>query len=258
MRFGCCVDLDGIAAVEAAGYDYVELPVVALLGENPDVEFAPVADTIAAHSLQPEAWNILLPGDMKVTGPDVDIYRVTRYLYTSFERLSSLDGQVVVFGSGGARRAPEDFPMEEEYIQLSEFLEIAADAARQYNLKIAIEPLNRRESNVINSVAEAVELAVMVGRPEVRVLADLYHIDEEQEPLSHVDDAGLWILHTHTADTGRYRPGSGDYDHIGFFKALFEVGYNGRMSIECKWNDFNSECRLALDFLRDTEAKARR
>ena len=84
MRFGCCTGISGIGGVEAAGYDYVELPVVALVGEKPDSEFAPIGDAIASHSIKPEAWNILLPGDMKVTGPEVDIYRVNRYLHTSF------------------------------------------------------------------------------------------------------------------------------------------------------------------------------
>ena len=257
MKFGCCTDINGIGVVEAAGYDYVELPMVALLGEKPDSEFAPIGDAIAAHSIKPEAWNILLPGDMKVTGPEVDIYRINRYLHTSFERVSGLGGQIVVFGSGNARNIPNGFPIEEAHIQLAEFLDVAADAANRYGLKIAIEPLNRKESNIINSVAEALELAIAVGRPEVRVLADLYHIDEEREPLSHVADAALWLLHAHTADTGRYRPGSGSYDNLGFIRTLLNMGYDGRMSVECKWNDFASEAPLALEFLRETESKAR-
>jgi sugar phosphate isomerase/epimerase len=152
---------------------------------------------------------------------------------------------------------PDGFPMEEAQIQLADFLDVAGDAAKQYGLKVAIEPLNRKESNVINSVAEALELAIAVGRPEVRVLADLYHIDEEQEPLSHVADAGPWMLHTHTADTGRYRPGSGSYDNLGFMRALLNAGYDGRMSVECSWGDFAAEAPLALEFLRETESKAR-
>jgi len=256
MRFGCCTNINGIGAVKTAGYEYVELPVVALLGEKPDSEFFPIGDAIAAHSIKPEAWNILLPGDMKITGPEVDIYRINRYLHTSFARASGLGGRVVVFGSGGARRVPDGFPMKEAQVQLVEFLDVAADAANRYGFKIAIEPLNRKESNIINSVAEALELAIAVGRPEVRVLADLYHIDEEQEPLSHVADAGLWLLHTHTADTGRYMPGSGSYDNLGFMRALLKAGYEGRLSVECTWNDFASEAPLALEFLREIEAKA--
>jgi len=214
-----------------------------------------VAKAIASHSIRAEAWNILLPGDMRVSGPNVDLYRIARYLHTSFERVGELGGEVVVFGGGVARRVPDGFSVEEAEVQLAEFLNVAAEAAKRYDLKIAIEPLNHKECNIINSVAEAVDLAGMVGRPEVRVLADLYHMDEEEEPLSHVADAGLWIAHTHTADTGRYRPGSGSYDHLGFFRALLEAGYEGRMSIECRWNDFASESPLALDFLRETEAK---
>lgn len=257
MRFGCCARIEDVAAVEAAGYDYVELPVVAVQAEKPESEFVPVAAALALRSIRPEAWNVLLPGDLRVTGPDVDFYRVRRYLHTAFERVQRLGGQVVVFGSGKARSFPEGFDPCEVHSQLLEFLEAAAEAAGEYGLILAIEPLNKKESNVINTVSEAVDLAAEVGRPQIRVLADLYHIDEESESLQNVADAGLWLAHTHTADTGRFRPGSGSYDHHAFFRALAEAGYDGRMSVECRWNDFRSECAAALEFLRRVEAECR-
>ena len=58
---------------------------------------------------------------------------------------------------------------------------------------LAIEPLNRKESNIINSVAEGVRFARQVNRPEIRVLADFYHIDEEREPLDTLKTNGEWL-----------------------------------------------------------------
>jgi sugar phosphate isomerase/epimerase len=144
---------------------------------------------------------------------------------------------------------PEDFPRDEAWNQLVEFVSLAGQIAGTHGITIAIEPLNTKESNIINSVAEALELARAADHPFVRVLADLYHMQEENEPLEHIVDAGAYLVHTHTADTGRFYPGSGSYPNREFLERLYAVDYNGRMSVECRWNDFEAECKKALEFL---------
>jgi sugar phosphate isomerase/epimerase len=250
LRIGCCTGLDNIAAVEKAGYDYIELPVGTVLPERPESEFESVLKQLEGCAIRPEAWNCLIPGDLKLTGPNVDFYRIERYLRTALDRVAKLGGKVVVFGSGGARSIPEGYVDTDGRRQLLEFISLCGNIAASRSLTLAIEPLNHKESNVINSVTEAVEFAEMAARPEVKALADLYHIDEESEPLSDVAEAGSYLAHCHTADTGRYAPGSGAYDHVGFFRAMKDAGYDDRISIECRWNDFHSELVPALRFLR--------
>ena len=99
------------------------------------------------------------------------------------------------------------------------------------------------------------EFVRLADHPFVKALADLYHIDEEQESIEHVVDAGNELVHAHTADTGRLYPGSGSYPHREFFEALREIGYNDRMSVECIFKDFQPECRKALEFLRAVDAE---
>ena len=250
MRFGCCVGLDKMRIVQDAGYDYVELPVGTVKAESPDSEFGPVLEQVHSFELVPEAWNCLLPGDMKLTGPEVDRYRIERYLRTAFERIEELGGEVVVFGSGGARRVPDGFAVDEAREQIVEFVTLAGQIAGKHGIIIAIEPLNTKESNIINSVAEGLEFVRLADHPFVKVLADLYHIEEASEPIQDVVDAGNDLVHTHTADTGHLYPGSGSYPHTEFFEALRSIGYNDRMSVECIWNDFDAECPKALEFLR--------
>jgi len=237
-------------AVQDAGYDYVELPVGTVKAEAAEAEFAPVLEQVRSFEIVPEAWNCLLPSDMKVTGPEVDRHRAERYLRTAFERIEELGGEVVVFGSGGARRVTDGFPPEEAREQIVEFVTLAGQVAGTHGITIAIEPLNAKESNIINSVAEGLEFVRLADHPFVKVLADLYHMDEEREPLDHIIEAGNELVHTHTADTGRCYPGSGSYPHREFFERLRSVGYNDRMSVECKWGDFEAECAKALEFLR--------
>lgn len=250
MRFGCCAGLDRMQAVQDAGYDYIELPVATVKAESPDIEFEPVRDRILDFDIVAEAWNCLLPGDIRVTGPEVDSYRIERFLRTAFARIEELGGEVVVFGSGGARRVPEGFSLENAREQLIEFVTLAGKIAGIHGIEIAVEPLNPKETNIINSVAEGIELVREADHPFVKVLADLYHMEETGEPVSVVVEAGNDLVHTHTADTGRLYPGSGTYPNREFLEALRSIGYNDRMSVECRFEDFESECARALEFLR--------
>ena len=250
MRFGCCVGLDHIEIVQDAGYDYFELPVGVVKPESPGSDFEAVREQVSSYGIAPETWNCLLPADLKVTGEEADIYRIERYLRTAFERIEELGGEVVVFGSGGARKVPDGFPGDEARDQIIEFVTLAGQIAGTHGLVIAIEPLNIKETNIINSVAEGLEIVRDADHPFVKLLADLYHIQEENEPLQHIIEAGSELVHTHTADTGRYYPGSGTYPNREFMEALRSVGYNDRMSVECRWDDFAIECKKALEFLR--------
>lgn len=253
MRFGCCVGLDQIEIVQDAGYDYIELPVGVVKPESPDSDFEAVRDQVLSYDIVSEAWNCLLPADLKVTGSEVDRYRIERYLRTAFERIEKLKGEIVVFGSGGARTVPDGFSKEEARDQIIEFVTLAGQIAGTHGLTIAVEPLNIKETNIINSVAEGYQLVQTADHPFVKLLADLYHIEEENEPMDHIIEAGNELVHTHTADTGRYYPGSGSYQNREFMEALRSVGYNDRMSVECRWNDFKSECKKALEYLRSLD-----
>jgi sugar phosphate isomerase/epimerase len=164
-------------------------------------------------------------------------------------------GRVIVFGSGGARNIPEGFSRERAEAQLVEFLELAAEHVGKNGMKIAIEPLNRSESNVLNSVAEAVELAQRVNRDAIGVLVDFYHLTLEEEPFDHIAAAGSVLIHAHVADSGRLYPGSGSYPYPAFYGALRGAGYDERISIECNWRDFAGELPRAMRFLRESYSR---
>ncbi|OFX16683.1 MAG: hypothetical protein A2Z18_03945 [Armatimonadetes bacterium RBG_16_58_9] len=256
MRFGCCAELDRMPLIQDAGYDYIELPVRTVKAESPDSDFEPIREEITSRDIVPEAWNCLLPNDMKVTGPEVDSYRIERFLRTAFERIEDLGGEVVVFGSGGARKVPDGFPMDEAREQIIEFVTLAGQGDGAHGITIAIEPLGSEKTNVINSIREGMEFVEVVDHPFVKLVADLYHMQEEGEQVQSVLTAGNALVHTHTADTGRLYPGSGEYPHREFFEVLRSIGYNDRMSVECTWKDFKSEIGKALEFLRQLDEQS--
>lgn len=250
MQIGCCAPIENAPQVGAAGFDYIECPLVSLLADEAEAAFRPVLETYNGSAVPVGAFNIFLPRDLKVVGSEVDWERLRRYTARALERARRVGADTVVFGSGAARAIPEGFPPAEAKSQIVRFLHEVADDADKVGVVVVIEPLNRKESNVINSVAEAVELAQQVGRASIRVLADFYHMDEEREPLNHLTQYKDWIAHVHVADTGRGAPGTGHYPYQEFAQRLQQTGYNGLVSVECRWNDFSREAPASVRFLR--------
>lgn len=256
MRFGCCASVDELDIVERAGFDYVELAAAAVRPLEDEQAFCRVAKRIASSRMRPETWNCFVLPEVPVVGPDADERRIDAYLATTMRRIARVGGELVVFGSGKARSAPDGWPGEKAHAQLLEFLNACADYADRYDLIVAVEPLRRAESNLVNSYVEGVALAAEARHPRIQALADLYHFDEEGESFDHIRDEGAWLAHVHVADTGRKAPGTGVYDYPGFLGAVADVGYDGRISIECVWDDFAREAADALAYVRRQWADA--
>jgi len=254
MEFGVCVaNIEEAKIAEEAGYDFVESTVVSLVPEEDEAAFQEVLNKYKELTIPVKACNVFLPGDLKIVGNNVDQERVEKYVETALNRVKELGADTVVFGSGDARTIPEnEYPREKVEEQIIQFLDLVADEAERVGLTIVIEPLNKKESNIINSVAEGVKFAKQVNRSSIQVLADFYHMDEEQEPLVEIVKHKDYLKHIHLADTHRHQPGTGSYPYEEFVKCVKEANYQNRLSIESHWTDFNvDELQKSLQFLKE-------
>jgi D-psicose/D-tagatose/L-ribulose 3-epimerase len=256
VRFGCCANVDAMPKLAAWGFDYVELPVSAVMPESPDEEYQPQQDKIRAGRITPEAYNCFLPGDLKIVGPQIDSARVERYLEKAVRRMSALGGKIAVVGSAGARAVPAGFAEEEARRQLVDFFRLAGAIAKDWGMAIAIEPLNKGESNIINSTLEARDLARAINHTHVGVLADNYHMIVEKEPYANLVVVADYLTHIHLSTPERMAPGIGDHRFNDVFAALKEGDYRQRISIECGYKDFETDAPRALDLLRQEWEKA--
>ena len=250
MRFGVCAAPEQAGLLAEAGYDYLEASVAGdLIPEEDEAAWAEKRRPLLSLPLRPEAFNSFVRSG-KIVGPEADPARLRRYVDTALGRAAEVGGEIIVFGSGGARQIPDNFPQDRADAQLQDFLGFCADASDRSGVTVVIEPLARSECNFLNLVSEGAAWARTVSRPGVRALADTYHMEQEDEPVSAIVNAGDVLAHAHTADTGRRAPGTGHYDHAAFFRALKAAGYDGRVSIECSWGDFAAEIGPALAHLR--------
>ncbi|MGN6565526.1 MAG: sugar phosphate isomerase/epimerase family protein [Thermomicrobiales bacterium] len=258
MQLGCCVTPDRVAALAGAGGDYVELTVASTVMGGDDAVFARLRADAASWGPRPRAYSVLLPGDLKVTGPATDRSKQETYLRTAFARIHQLSGPgaVVVFGSGRSRAIPDGFSRDAALDQLADFMTLTGALAHEQGITMALEPLRRGETNVFNDVRESGAFLRQRQIPNFLLLADLYHMMEENEPLSAIDEYADLIVHTHVADSGRAAPGTGTYPIAEFFQKLRANNYQGKCSIECRWDDFTAQIGPAMAAVRDAARSA--
>lgn len=105
--------------------------------------------------------------------------------------------------------------------------------ANDLGTTLLYEPINRYETNLINTLGDAVTLLAGLQTRNVKILADLYHMNIEEVNLADsIRGAGPHIGHVHFADSNRRAAGMGHTDFAPVISALKEVGYAGYLSAE--------------------------
>jgi D-psicose/D-tagatose/L-ribulose 3-epimerase len=251
VQVGLCTALKDIDAARAAGFEYLELGTSEIAALS-DVDYESALAHVKQVGLPVPVTNLFLPAALKVTGPEVDREEQDRYVRKAFARLAQLGTGIVVFGSGGARRVPDGFPKDDAFRQLIEFGRRIALEARKHNITIAVEPLRRQETNIINTAAEGLELVNAVNDPNFQLMIDFYHLASEHEDPGIVLRAREHLRHLHMANPqGRVFPLAWDeYDYAPFFANLRAIGYNRRISVEASAKDFPLEAPRAISLLR--------
>lgn len=252
--FGDVEPLRQAEAIAAMGFDYLE-PGLASAVAMSETDRAAARERLQRLGIRVEVMNWFLPPDLKVTGPTVDRARVRAYLEQALAVAESFGAEIIVFGSPAARSHPADFPRAEAWQQLCEFLRLCGEIIEQrgFGMVIAIEALRRPESNIVNTAAEALQLARDVGHAKVRVVIDFYHLTFENEDSAVVLQARDLLVHVHIAEPReRGYPIAGEPDprFESFFANLRRIGYRGRMSLEGKPMSFAAAAPRSLAWLR--------
>jgi D-psicose/D-tagatose/L-ribulose 3-epimerase len=249
----CTSDLE---KAKKAGFEFAELAVKGFAA-MPDDEFARFLAKHKEVGIPTPVGNNFLPGELKVVGPDVDEAKVMDYVKKAFDRAKQLGLKTIVFGSGGARKVPDGFAKEEAMKQLVAIAKKMAPEAKKRGITLAVEPLQSKETNIINTAGEGLEWVKAVGHPNFQLMVDFYHLALEKEDPSILVTGAKAIKHIHIANPkGRVFPQSADeYDYSGFFANLRKSGYKGGISVEGKANDYDAEAPKAIAFLREAADK---
>jgi len=250
VEVGVCGSIDDFTKADQWGFDYFE-PAAAAIAALNDQEFADFRRRVMASRLRCTSFNSLIR-TLQVVGPGAHPDAVAAYLNSTLDRCRQLGARIVVWGSASSRNVPEGFSRDQAWRQITSFLQRAGDIARSKEIVVAIEPLRRQESNIINSGAEALRLVDEVNHPNVKMIIDYYHLREEKEDPEILHQAREQIVHLHFANPrGRRWPKTPNEDpeYGRFFELLKRIDYRGGISIEGQ-GTFDEDAAASLEFFR--------
>lgn len=256
MLFGLNTsDPERMSAAGQWGYDYVEIGARAVAPFEPDAAW------------QTRRWQLLdtgarithlagfIPAEARFVGPDVDWGRVRGYLETCVGRAAEIGVRVFNWGSAPSKSVPLGWSYARAFAQIEQAAHMIADVMAPLDCTCVIEPINPRECNIIYYLSDAVLVAASVNRPQIRVLADFFHVALQNEPLEHVEEAREWLAHVHTSGPDRRFPKPTDpWDHAGFLRALRRAGYDRTLSFESHrlppGAAYEDEARAGIAYMR--------
>jgi sugar phosphate isomerase/epimerase len=249
---GVCTSVKNAEVLRKAGASFIEEGVRwFLVPHKPDSAFAPNLEAARACPLPVQAANCFLPGSLKSVGPDADHGAVLSYSETAFKRAKQVGIDTIVFGSSGSRAIPEGFSQRDAELQFVALLAKMGPLAEAQGVTVVIEPLNKGEVNFINTLHEGARLVEPVDHPNIRLLADIFHMMRMDEPASHILDVAHLLKHVHIAEKAkRTPPGTAGDDFKPYLAALEGEGYSGRISIECGWKDLAAQLPGAVETIK--------
>ena len=116
---------------------------------------------------------------------------------------------------------------------LVEALQECTEEATRENVRFVLEPINRYETDLINTVEDGLDLIERVGADNFGLLLDTFHMNIEEPNIENsISICKERIFHFHVADSNRWYPGAGHLDFNSILAALAETGYQGYISGE--------------------------
>ena len=133
---------------------------------------------------------------------------------------------------GKARMIPKE-EREVEWSRAVENLRTVCEIASSMGLEIALEPLNRFESDLVNNVDDVLQMIEDINHPAAKICLDMFHMNiEERDPGLAIRKAGDKLLHVQVSENYRGTPGSGNASWNEYRNALEAIDYKGVVSIE--------------------------
>lgn len=251
-KIGICCGWEDWLQVKQCGYNYVEPGLSSLLKPwEEDSIFEEIYNRIPTKEISCYACNSFFPSFIKLVGNEVEEQQIYEYVKKAVERAARLNVRIIVLGSGNSRTIPENFSRKDAERQFVRIVRKMGEIAKQKNITIVIEPLRKTETNFINTVSEGLEIVRKIDHENVRLLADFYHMKNEGDSPRSIIKAGKYLKHCHIAEKEkRTPPGISGDDFTPYLRALKRINYDGRISLECSWENKEKQLPVALDELK--------
>ncbi len=230
------------------GLDYVEIPLM-----EPDAIDTAAIRTAADRAGVGIVTSIALPDEADPSSEDDDVRAAAAGLLSRCIELTTEMGSTLFSGviySAIGRRL-ERSPNEDDYARSAEILKEVARTAQARGITLAVEPVNRYETFLVNTAAQALELMRLIDEPNVCVNLDTFHMNIEEDNFHDaVASVAGRLAHFHLVESHMGMLGQGTVDWDGVFAALAEASYQGIVGFE-SFSDVNAAIRSGTPIWRD-------
>jgi sugar phosphate isomerase/epimerase len=239
------------AKIAGWGYDGVELAI-----RNPDlVDAGRLENVLATYDLKVpaigtgQAWG---EERLSLTNPDVDIRNAAITRIKSHIQLAHRFNALVIIGLIRGV-TPSGQTQVQSMRFLTQCLQDCLDAANTQGVCLALEPLNRYETDLIHTTTDGLELIHQIGSPNLGLLLDTFHMNIEEAVMEEsIRKCSEHIFHFHVADSNRKYPHAGHLDFGSILNALYSTGYQGWVSGEFMPDpDPDTAAQRSIEYLRN-------
>jgi sugar phosphate isomerase/epimerase len=201
-------------------------------------------------------WLLAKTSGLHLTSGDASVRRQTaEYLRELCDLCGDLGGRVMVFGSPQQRNLAENVSREQAMCHAEEVFRQCLPTLEEREVTICLEPLTPKETNFINTCAEAAELITRVDHPRFKLHQDVKAMLSEAEPIPVLIDRYKNLTrHFHVNDSNLLGPGMGATEYAPIFRALRASGYDGWVSVEVFDYAPGAEhiARVSMEYMRAT------
>jgi len=217
-----CLEV-GYRSIEVSllGQDKIKAKEIGLFASDNNIEITCTTGLSANEDITSSENEIRLNGEKKL---------LEAIELTSLMNSSMLSGVIhCAWGISKEKGAGKDIKFKNSANSLTKITKALEDN----NIKLGIEPLNRYETDFINTVDEGLHLCSLVDHSNVGLLLDVYHMNiEEKNISSSIKSAKNKLFHFHVAENDRGIPGSGTLDFDSIFETLKEINYSANVTLE--------------------------
>lgn len=232
------------------GFDTIEIPI-----EDPEhIDPAKIKKALDKHGLVCGSVCACMGPGRDLRGIPAEQAEAMRYLRALIDQMQILGCPSLigpVYSVVGKASAVEPAQKKEEFALVVKNLKELAKYAEDKGVQICVEPLNRFETDFLNTSDQALKLAKAIGSPAIKIHLDTFHMNiEEKDQAEAIRKVGKLLGHFHACGSDRGTPGKDSTDWPGIVKALKAIKYDGDVVIESFTQDVKVIAKAAAIWRR--------
>lgn len=218
--------------IKAMGFDAVEIPV-----EDPAlIDTHKVREALLKNNLKPIVCGVF-GTSRDFTSDNPALHKNSfEYIQSCFTICENLDAKFLcgpMYSAVGKARLVSADQKKKEWERAVKNLEKVCRLAEDKGLEIALEPLNRFESDLINTAEDVMKLVADINHPSAKVMLDGFHMNIEEPSAQHaIELTRDKLIHFQVSENYRGTPGSGQTRWDDIKKGLTTIAYEGCVTIE--------------------------